>query len=93
MGDNGCVKVGPAKPKFLKVRFRGKDASPISMTDFKEGLFELARRLQPYGDYRIKSATVYITVIDQHGDEVKLAKSGEWSISPYECAADKSDPL
>ena len=62
------------------------------MHDFKEGIYELVRRLQPYGNYRIKTATLYLTVVDEHGDEVTLARSGQWSIFPYECAADKLDP-
>ncbi|MBY5891494.1 hypothetical protein ELH65_31815 (plasmid) [Rhizobium ruizarguesonis] len=72
---------------------RGKDNAPMAMSDLRQGLFELMRRLQPYHAYRIKAATVYLAVVDERGDEVTLTKTGEWSIYPYECAADSSDPL
>ena len=75
----------------LRVRIRGRDDAPLSMTDMRQGVFELARRLDEYGDYRIKAASLYLTVIDAHGDEVTISKSGEWSIFPYECAADRMD--
>ena len=75
----------------LRVRIRGRDDAPLSMTDMRQGLFELARRLDEHSDYRIKAASLYLTVVDAHGDEVTVSKSGEWSIFPYECAADRID--
>jgi len=75
----------------LRVRIRGRDDAPLSMTDMRQGLFELARRLDEYNDYRIKAASLYLTVVDAHGDEVTISRSGEWSIFPYECAADRID--
>jgi hypothetical protein len=90
--NNTKVKPPFFKGKSLKVRIRGRDDVPLRMSDFKQGLFELARRLEPYGQYRIKSASLYLTVVDEHGDEVSLARTGQWSIFPYECAADRIDP-
>jgi hypothetical protein len=75
----------------LRVRIRGRDDAPLSMTDMRQGLFELARRLDEYSNYRIKAASLYLTVVDAHGDEVTISKSGDWSIFPYECAADRID--
>ena len=75
----------------LRVRIRGRDDAPLSIIDMRQGLFELARRLGEYSDYRIKAASLYLTVVDAHGDEVTISKSGEWSIFPYECAADRID--
>ena len=75
----------------LRVRIRGKDDAPLSMTDMRQGLFELARRLDEHSAYRIKAASLYLTVIDAHGDEVTVSRSGEWSIFPYDCAADRMD--
>jgi hypothetical protein len=92
MLDNGGVKRKAFRAKSTKVRIRGKDDAPITMDDFKHGLYELARWLQPYAGYRIKSATLYLTVVDDHGDEVTLIKTGQKSIFPYECAADRIDP-
>jgi hypothetical protein len=77
--------------KKLRVRIRGRDDAPLSMSDMRQGLFELARRLDELSDYRIKAASLYLTVIDAHGDEVTVNRSGEWSIFPYECAADRMD--
>ena len=74
------------------MRIRGRDDGPLCMRDFKQGLFELARRLEPYAEYRIKSASLYLTVVDQRFEEVSLARTGQWSIFPYECAADRIDP-
>lgn len=93
MRENGDVKRKIFRAQGLKIRMRGKDNAPLAMSDLRQGLFELLRRLQPYHAYRIKAATLYLTVVDERGDEVTLAKTGEWSIFPYECAADQSDPL
>jgi hypothetical protein len=79
-------------PKPTRVRIRGKDDVPLSMTDLTQGLFALAHKLEEHPGYRVKSATVYLTVVDEHGDEVTLAKTGQWSIYPYECFADRFDP-
>lgn len=79
--------------RTLKIRIRGRDDAPFSMNDLKEGMFETLRRLRPYGRYRVKRATFDLVIIDEHGEEVSLTKSGEWSVFPYECAADKTDPL
>jgi hypothetical protein len=86
------VKGRILKAKSLKVRIRGRDGSPLRMNDFKQGLFELARRLESYAEYRIKSANLYLTIVDERGDEVSPARTGQWSIFPYECAADQIDP-
>lgn len=75
-----------------RIRIRGRDGAPLAMPDFIQGLFELARRLRPYGNYRVKTATLYLTVVDERGDEVTLIRKGDWSIYPYDCAADRIDP-
>jgi hypothetical protein len=91
MHDNGRMSRGMFKARGVRVRIRGRDNAALSMSDFKQGLFELARRLEPYADYRIKSASLYLTVIDHRSDEVSLDKRGQWSIFPYDCAADRVD--
>lgn len=76
----------------LKVRFRGRDDAPLSIAQLQQGIYELAMKLGPYGtDYRVKRATLYLTIIDRNGEEVSLAVSGEWSIWPYRSAADELD--
>ena len=72
------------------MKLRGKDDTPLSMTDMREGLYETARRLLHFQDgYRVKRATLYLTVIDGDGNEVLLTRAGEWIIYPYKSAADE----
>ncbi|PPC99459.1 MAG: hypothetical protein CTY31_10675 [Hyphomicrobium sp.] len=74
----------------FKVKLRGKDNAPLSMPEMRDGLYEIARRLQPFQDgYRVKRATLYLTVVDADGNEVLLTPEGEWTIYPYKCAADE----
>jgi hypothetical protein len=74
----------------LKVRFRGRDDAPLSIADLRQGLYQLASKLEPYGrEYRAKRATLYLVLVDEHGDEVHLNNSGEMSIFPYQSAADE----
>lgn len=62
------------------------------MKEFQQGLFELAQRLDPYiRTWRAKSATLYVTVVDQNGCELSVAVNSEWSIFPYVSAADERD--
>lgn len=73
----------------LKIRLCGKDDMPLSMAQFRDGLYQAARELQPYGqNYRVKSAVLYLTVIDADGQPVQLSRTGEIRIYPYKCAAD-----
>ncbi len=74
----------------FKIKLRGKDNAPLSMPEMSEGLYEVARRLQQYQDgYRVKYATLYLTVIDSDGREILLTRESEWTIYPYKCAADE----
>jgi hypothetical protein len=59
------------------------------MDEIQQGIYEIARRLKPYGDYRAKWATLYLTMVDEDGNEVRLNQKGEWVIYPYKCAADE----
>ena len=77
------------KDSVLKVRIRGRDDAPLSMLDLKQGLYELARKLESYGDYRARRATLYLNIVDDKGQDVRLNKSGELNIFPYPCAADE----
>lgn len=62
----------------------------MSMPEMRDGLYEIARRLQPFQKgYRIKRATLYLTVVDSDGSEVLLTREGGWTIYPYKCAADE----
>ena len=72
-----------------KIKLRGRDGAPLSMQELQQGLYEAARRLKPYKDCRAKWITLYLTIVDEHGEEVILDRKGEWVLYPYECAADE----
>lgn len=73
----------------LKIRLRGKDGAPLSMTELQQGLYDIARKLRPYGHCRAKWATVYLTLVDENGEEIVIDAKGEWTIYPYDSAADQ----
>ena len=73
----------------LKVKLRGKDDAPLAMNEFQQGLYDLALKVKPYGGYRVKYATLYLTVVDENGETVVLDPKGEWIIYPYDSAADE----
>lgn len=76
----------------FKIRLRGKDGAPLSMREIRDGLYEAVRKLMAYdGAYRAKWVTVYLTAIDEDGNEVRFNQKGEWTIYPYKCAADEFD--
>ncbi|MFA5952722.1 MAG: hypothetical protein WC807_20880 [Hyphomicrobium sp.] len=73
----------------LKIRLCGKDDVPLSMKQLRDGLYQAARELLPYEkNYRARSITLYLTVIDENGRPVKISRTGEIKIYPYKCAAD-----
>lgn len=73
----------------LKIRLRGKDGAPLSMQELQQGLYDIARALKPHGDCRAKWATLYLTLVDENGEEVMIDPKGEWTIYPYGSAADE----
>jgi hypothetical protein len=84
-------KKTPAKTDTtsLKIRLRGKDGAPLSMQEMQQGLYDIARKLKPYDNCRAKWATLYLTMVDEHGEEVIIDPKGEWTLYPYESAADE----
>lgn len=74
----------------FKIKLRGRDNAPLSMQQMREGLLEAAKRLERYeGNYRAKWVTIYLTVVDENGQPVQIDPSGEWTIFPYNSAADE----
>lgn len=74
----------------LKIRLRGKDNVPLTMQDLREGLLEAARKLKEYEPgYRAKFATIYLTMIDENGEPVRINDANELTIYPYKAAADE----
>lgn len=58
------------------------------MTEVRQGLLEAARELNAYDGYRAKWMTVYLTLIDENGNEV-LPPQGDLTLHPYKSAADE----
>lgn len=84
----------PASPtaagEAFKVKIRGKDNAPLSVDDLTQGLYETARRLKPHAKTcRVEWATLYLTLVDEDGNEVRLNQKSEWVIYPYKSAADE----
>lgn len=81
---------GKTDSAAFKIRLRGKDNAPLSMREIRDGIFEAARKLTAYErTHRAKWVTLYVTMIDEDGNEVLPDPSGEWTIYPYKCAADE----
>ncbi|MEQ9642042.1 MAG: hypothetical protein RIM84_18610 [Alphaproteobacteria bacterium] len=72
----------------FKIKLRGKDGAPLSMDELRQGFYEIARKLAPLTACRAKWVTVYMTMVDEDGREVRIDEKGEWTIYPYRCAAD-----
>lgn len=76
----------------FKIKLRGKDDAPLSIQELRQGLFDAARKLEPYAkDYRAKWVSLYLTVVDQNGQPVRIDPRGEWTLFPYQSAADERD--
>lgn len=74
----------------LKIRIRGKDNAPLGMDELREGLIDAARKMQEYeSGYRAKFTTIYLTVVDENGQPVRINDKNELTIYPYRSAADE----
>lgn len=74
----------------LRIKLRGRDNAPLSIGELREGLLEAARALATYEkDYRARSASIYLTIVDQDGQAVRINKENELTIYPYRTAADE----
>lgn len=74
----------------MKIRLRGKDGAPLSMSELQQGLFDIARKLAPHGACRAKWATLFVTFVDEDGEEVRIDEESEWTLYPYKSAADEN---
>lgn len=60
------------------------------MRELREVLLEAALKLKDHeADYRVRSATIYLTVIDENGRPVRLNHANELTIYPYKAVADE----
>lgn len=85
-------KPGPPKDDSpaLKIKVRGKDNAALTMQQLREGLIEAARQLKEYETgYRAKSATIYLTMVDEDGTPVRINDANELTIFPYKSAAEE----
>lgn len=73
----------------FKIKLRGKDGAPLSMAELRQGFFDIAHKLAPYEGWRAKWVTVYLTMVDENGQEVRINRKGEWTLYPYKSAADE----
>lgn len=74
----------------LKIKFRGKDNAALTMQDMCEATYEALRHLKQYENgYRIKSAAIYLTMIDEKGQTVRINDANELVITPYKAAAEE----
>ena len=91
-GKGTGKKSGPFKDDTatLKIKLRGKDNAPLTMQELREGLLEAARQLKQYEPgYRAKFATIYLTMVDEDGQPVRINDANELVIYPYKAAADE----
>ena len=73
----------------LRIRLCGKDDAPLSMKELRDGLYQAAHEMLAYQNgYRAKTITLYLTVINDDGQPVRLNPQNEIKIYPYKCAAD-----
>ena len=82
---------GTAESTAFRIRLRGKDNAPLTMSELHQGLYDAMRELAPYGAYRAKWATLYLTLVDDDGAEVRINEAGEWTLYPYRSAADEHE--
>jgi hypothetical protein len=74
----------------LRIKLRARDNLPMSMRELREALLEAALALKEYEPgYRAKFATIYLTMVDEHGTEVRINSANELTIHPYKTAADE----
>ena len=74
----------------LKIKLRGKDNLPLTMQEMRDGLMEASRELHKHErGYRVKSATIYLTMVDENGEPVRINDANELTIYPYRSAAEE----
>lgn len=85
-------KASPRKSftSAFKINLRGKDDAPLTIAELRDGLIEAARALLQYEqDCRARTATLYISMVDENGQPVHISEKNELTIYPYKSAADE----
>lgn len=89
-GGRGKRPPSDGNQATLKIRIKGRDNAPLNIGQLREGLLEAARQLTQYENgYRAKSAAIYLTLIDEVGDPVRINTANELVIYPYLTAAEE----
>jgi hypothetical protein len=84
---SGSCKSGTAA---FKINLRSKDNAPLAMTELRDCLMEAVRELLKYErDCRAKSATLYVPLVDRHGQLVRIDAKNELTLYSYRAAADE----
>lgn len=74
----------------LKVKIRGKDNTPVTIQELAEGLLDLIRLLKKYeAGYRVRYPALYLTMIDEDGQPVRINDANELTLYPYRTAAEE----
>lgn len=87
---SGKRTTGTSETTALRIKLKGRDNAPLTMSEWRETLLEAARQLLPYENgYRIKSADIYIRMVDENGTEVRINQKNELTLYSYKTAADE----
>jgi hypothetical protein len=74
----------------LRIKLKGRDNAPMTMSEWRETVLQAVRELLKYETgYRIKSADIYIRVIDENGTQVRINEKNELTLYSYKAAADE----
>jgi hypothetical protein len=81
---------GPPETATLRIKLKGRDNAPLTIGEWRETLLQAARELAQYEpDYRVKSADIYIRMVDENGTQVRINDKNELTLYPYKSAADE----
>ncbi len=76
--------------RSFKIRVCHEDGAPLSLPETRDGFYHAVRKLMSDPScHRAKRVTIYVTMIDQSGEEYLPDPKGEWNIHPYRSAADE----
>jgi hypothetical protein len=74
----------------LKIMLKGRDNAPLSMRELRETALDALLKLAEYETgYRAKSATLYVTMVDENGTVVRINRANELTIYAYKAAAEE----
>jgi hypothetical protein len=72
-----------------KIKLRGEHGGLLSPAELRQGLYDIVRHLEAYGHCKAKWTTLYLTLVDEDGHEVRINGTGELELFPYRSVADE----